>query len=174
LELICSTFNTFNIQNQPYLYLFFYYPSLILTGAAGAATGFARTFPMKGRASRVTRLARVRNSKSDYLARRADSRRFAVGFILMLPHTTNSFPNLTHPPSHPPLASFLQKLAQLRPPLKGRSAFTRQLLQHQSQDHTQNKSEHMTKEIDPLSIHQTRHIYSQDVQPRGPQHKHRR
>ena len=50
-------------------------------GAAGAATGFARTFPMKGRARQRSWIARVRISKSDFLARRADSRRFAVGFI---------------------------------------------------------------------------------------------
>ncbi len=71
--------------------------NISLTGAAGAATGFARTVPMKGRASRgradpqgrpqpskalpCERLARVRVSKSDSLARRADSRRFAVGFF---------------------------------------------------------------------------------------------
>ena len=50
-------------------------------GGAGAPTGFARTIPMKGRARRRSWIARVRISKSDFFARRADSRRFAVGFI---------------------------------------------------------------------------------------------
>ena len=36
-----------------------------LIGAAGAATGFARTFPMKGRARQRSWIARVRKSKSD-------------------------------------------------------------------------------------------------------------
>jgi len=34
-------------------------------GAAGAATGFARTLPMKGRAIQHSWIARVRRSKSD-------------------------------------------------------------------------------------------------------------
>ena len=50
-------------------------------GGAGAPTGFARTVPMKGRARQRSWVARVRKSKSDFLARRADSRRFAVGFF---------------------------------------------------------------------------------------------
>jgi hypothetical protein len=51
-----------------------------LTGAAGAATGFARTLPMKGRARQRSWIARVRISKSDSGSKpkacgiRADSR----------------------------------------------------------------------------------------------------
>jgi hypothetical protein len=51
-------------------------------GAAGAATGFARTFPMKGRARQRSWIARVRISKSDSESPKgSDSRRFAVGFF---------------------------------------------------------------------------------------------
>ncbi len=39
--------------------------NLSLTGAAGAATGFARTLPMKGRARQRSWIAKVRISKSD-------------------------------------------------------------------------------------------------------------
>ena len=67
-----------------------------LTGAAGAATGFARTLPMKGRARQRSWIARVRRGKSDSPRPEGGFAPIRGCFCLMLPRPTTSFPNWIH------------------------------------------------------------------------------